>query len=111
MEIVVADHLVMASAITEEPVATTRRDATEPLHVDVHELARPLADIANGGAGEAVGVSQTTVAVAAQDGIDGRPRMTEQGAKAMGADAQSAPGQEDPSDLTVGEGARLSPWP
>jgi hypothetical protein len=52
-------------------VAAAVRDPAEALHVDVDELARLLADVADGRAGEPVGVGEPAVAVPAEDAVHG----------------------------------------
>ena len=83
----------------------------ETLDVDVDELTWPFADIPDRDAGQPVGVTETTVAVPARDAIDRRSGMAQERTQPMGPDAQAPPGEEDLSDLPLGQRPRSTTRP
>src|SRR4029450_2703070 len=74
-----------------DAVAAAVRDAAQLLDVEVDQLARPLALVADHGAAGPVGVGQAAQAVAAQDAVDGRASHAQGIPEPMGALA-AAPG-------------------
>lgn len=87
-----------------EAVATTVGDPPELLDVHVEQLARSLADVADGDARGSIAVGQAGQAVAAQDVGDSRPGPTDDRRQAVRADAQLVAGGEDRRHLLVGQG-------
>ena len=71
VEVVVPEPEVIPGRQAEHPVAAAVRDPAKALHVDVEELARLLADVADGRASEPVGVGEPAVAVPAEDAVHG----------------------------------------
>jgi len=106
VEVVIADREAVPGALAEDPVAAAWRDPAKALHVDVDQLARPLPDIADRRTGEAVGVSEATEAIPTKDAVHGRARVTEERSEAVRANSESASGDEDPTDLALGQGPR-----
>jgi len=88
-----------------DPVAAAVGDPAQLLDVDVQQLARPLADIADRDAGRTVLVSQPGQPVAGQDVADGRARHADDGRQPVRAEAVLVPGSEDRVHLHLGQGS------
>jgi hypothetical protein len=83
--------------VTQDPVPAAVRYPAEALDVHVKQFARPLADVADGHAGQPIGMGEPAQTVATQDAVHGRARMPEQWTEARRSDTESAASQEDPS--------------
>ena len=91
-----------------DAVATTIRDAAQLLDVQVDQLTRVLALVADHDAAGAVAVGKPTHAVAAQHPIDRRAGHPEVVAEPMGALAAATPSHQHPTHLTRSQRVRAA---
>ncbi len=111
VEVVVSDRVAVSRSVAEDPVAAAGRHPAEALDVDVDQLARPLADVADRDSGQAVGMGQAADAVATEDAVHGRAGMAEERTQAMRSDPQPAAHDQDPADLALRQRSRPTVWP
>lgn len=88
------------------PPATAVGDATELLQVEVQQLARTLADVAERRPGRPVAIAQASATVPADDGVDRRARAVQQRRQSVRSVPRAKPEPEDATDPARLEG----PW-
>ncbi len=91
---------------TADPVAAAVGDAAELLDVDVEQLARSLADVADRDARRSVLVGQAGQPVTGEDVADGRAWDAHDRRQAVWPEAVFVTGREDRIDPALGQGAR-----
>jgi hypothetical protein len=94
------------AAPAAEAVTAAVGDPPKLLDVHVEQLARSLADVADGDAGWTIAIGQAGQAVARQDVADGRAWHADDRGQAMRTDAELVAGQQDRIDLGLRQGPR-----